>query len=154
MFWFWHVSCLNYCSLFMMELLHVILSVLCAYLVMSTCHSNTERLWVFGGETVFTYSIWDWLNCNGAEVTFTAGEKRILSYIVDGNFCHNFVKVERSFFNNIICSFKISPSVDYHHFTVLPYVGGVVSGTMSRCEKLPFIFWDFQSTWLLVKLIV
>lgn len=79
------------------------------------------------------------MNCNGAEVTFTAGEKRILSYIVDGNFCHNFVKVEL-FFNNIIYSFKISPGVDYHHFRVLPDVGGVVSGTMSRCGKLPFIF--------------
>lgn len=38
------VSCLNCSSLFMMKLLHVIISVLCAYVVMSTCHSNTERL--------------------------------------------------------------------------------------------------------------
>jgi len=67
--------------------------------------------------------------------------------------CHNFVKV-KLVFNNIICSFEISPSVDYRHFTVLPDVGGVVSVTTSRCEKLPFIFWDFQSTWLLVKFIV
>lgn len=79
------------------------------------------------------------MNCNGAEVTFTAGEKRILRCIVDGNFCHNFVKVKLFFFNNIIYSFKIPPSVDYHHFTVLPDVGGVVSGIMSGCEKLPFI---------------
>lgn len=80
------------------------------------------------------------MNYNGAEVTFIAGEKRILSYIVDGNFCHNCIKV-KLFFNNITYSFKISPtSVDYHHFTVLPDVGGVVSGTTSRCEKLPFIF--------------
>jgi len=34
------------------------------------------------------------LNYNGAEVTFIAGEKIILSYIVDGNFCHICIKVK------------------------------------------------------------